>query len=278
MKSKGAGLFSIRTSNQKMFYRDVLETLNAAKIKFLVGGGHAFTLYSGTSRKTKDMDLFVRPADVEVTLRTLADKRYETELCYPHWLGKIYCQRDFIDLIFSSGNGVCTVDDDWFEYAVAGQVFDVSVNFCPPEEMIWAKAFVMERERYDGADVAHLIRACAPRLDWRRLVERFGSHWRGLLRHLVLFGFIYPSERSLVPFPIMESLMDQLQKEKVDPVSRNRVCRGALLSRTQYRDDVESWGYDDGRQLPCGPMTAEQAAQWTAAGEQEIGILTGRIY
>src|SRR5678815_4234513 len=77
MKSKAAGLFSIRTSNQKMFYRDVLETLNAAKIKFLVGGGHAFTMYSGTSRKTKDMDLFVRPADVEVTLRTLADKRYE---------------------------------------------------------------------------------------------------------------------------------------------------------------------------------------------------------
>jgi hypothetical protein len=76
----------------------------------------------------------------------------------------------------------------------------------------------------------------------------------------------------------MESLMDQMQKEKVEPLSRNRVCRGTLLSRTQYRDDVESWGYEDGRQLPCGPMTAEQAAQWTAAGEKEIGILTGRIY
>jgi len=148
MKNKAAGLFSVRTSNQKMFYRDVLETLNAAKIRFLVGGGHAFTMYSGTSRKTKDMDLFVRPADVEITLRTLADKRYETELCYPHWLGKIYCQRDFIDLIFSSGNGVCTVDDGWFEYAVAGQVFDVPVNFCPPEEMIWAKAFVMDVGRF----------------------------------------------------------------------------------------------------------------------------------
>ena len=276
MKSKAAGLFSIKASNQEMFYRDVLETLNAAKIAFLVGGGHAFAMYSAISRKTKDMDLFVQPTDVEVTLRTLADKHYETELCFPHWLGKIYYQRDFIDLIFSSGNGVCTVDDGWFEHAVAGQVLDVPVIFCPPEEMIWAKAFVMERERYDGADVAHLIRACAPRLDWRRLLERFGPHWRVLLSHLVLFGFIYPSERSLVPFPIVESLMDQLQKEKVDPLSRNRVCRGTLLSRTQYRDDVESWGYDDGRQLPCGPMTAEQAAQWTAAGEENVTRLTGQ--
>ena len=28
------------------------------------------------------------------------------------------------------------------------------------EEMIWSKAFIMERERYDGADIAHLILAC----------------------------------------------------------------------------------------------------------------------
>ena len=278
MRSKAAGLLSIRTSNQKIFYRDVLETLSAAKIRFLVGGGHAFAMYSGIRRKTKDMDLFVRPDDVETTLRALADKHYETELCFPHWLGKIYCQRDFIDVIFSSGNGVCTVDDGWFEHAVAGHVFDVPVLFCPAEEMIWAKAFVMERERYDGADVAHLIRACAPRLDWCRLLERFGPHWRVLFSHLVLFDFIYPSDRSLIPSPVMASLLDQLQKEKGEPVSRNRVCRGTLLSRTQFRDDVESWGYQDGRQLPGGPMTAEQAAQWTAAGEEKIAVPTDRIY
>lgn len=270
MKSKTAGLFSIRTSDQRMLYRDVLETLNAAKIKFLVGGGHALASYSGISRKTKDMDLFVRPEDVEVTLRKLADKHYETELCYPHWLGKIYYQRDFIDLIFSSGNGVCAVDDGWFEHAVAGQVFDVPVLFCPPEEMIWAKAFVMERERYDGADVAHLIRACAAGLDWRRLLERFGPHWRVLLSHLILFGYIYPSERSLVPSPVMGFLLDQLQIEKGEPFARNHVCRGTLLSRTQYRDDVEAWGFEDARRLPFGPMTAEEAAYWTAAGEEKL--------
>jgi hypothetical protein len=58
------------------------------------------------------------------------------------------------------------------------------------EETIWSKAFVMERERYDGADIAHLLRASAERLDWHRLLERFDAHWPVLLSHLILFGFI----------------------------------------------------------------------------------------
>ena len=53
----------------------------------------------------------------------------------------------------------------------------------------------MERERYDGADIAHLLRARADQLAWRRLLRRFGPHWRVLLGHLVLFGFVYPGER-----------------------------------------------------------------------------------
>ena len=30
-----------------------------------------------------------------------------------------------------------------------------------PEKIILTKAFVMERERYDGADIAHLLLHCA---------------------------------------------------------------------------------------------------------------------
>ena len=65
------------------------------------------------------------------------------------------------------------------------RVLDVPVRLIPAEEMIWSKAFVMERERYDGADVAHILRACAETLDWPRLLQRFDGHWRVLLQHLV---------------------------------------------------------------------------------------------
>ena len=106
---------------------------------------------------------------------------YETELVFSHWLAKIRSPEGFIDVIFSSGNGVATVDDGWFEHATRGRVLGVPVKIAPAEETIWSKAFVMERERYDGADVAHLILAHGERLDWKRLLARFGPHWRVLL-------------------------------------------------------------------------------------------------
>ena len=42
----------------------------------------------------------------------------------------------------------------------------MNVLVAPAEESLWCKAFVMERERFDGADVAHIILAYGDRLDW----------------------------------------------------------------------------------------------------------------
>ena len=70
--------------------------------------------------------------------------------------------------------------------------------------MIWTKAFVMERERFDGADVCHLIHAQGPAVDWRRLVARFGPHWRVLLGHLVFYTFAFPRDRDAVPRWVLE--------------------------------------------------------------------------
>src|SRR6266545_2552610 len=157
------------------------------------------------------------------------------------------------------------VDGAWFTHAVPATVLGVPVRLCPPEEMIWSKAFVMERERYDGADISHLIRACHGQLDWHRLMARFGPHWRVLLNHLTLFGFIYPGERACIPSGVMLALCRQLERESRQPASDERLCQGTLLSREQYLTDVSRWGYADGRLAPHGPMTAEDVAHWTAA-------------
>ncbi len=94
---------------------------------------------------------------------------------HPHWLGKVYGIEAFIDVIFRSGNGVAEVDDGWFENAVPEQVFGMDVGLCPVEEILWSKGFVMERERFDGADMVHLLCARAEMLDWPRLLDRFGT-------------------------------------------------------------------------------------------------------
>lgn len=252
-------------SGTAAFYRHVLETLNAAQIPFLVGGAYAFNRYTGIDRYTKDLDLFLRRSDFDRAAEALKQAGYHTELTFPHWLGKARHDGFYIDLIFSSGNAIAEVDDLWFEYAIEEEVLGVPVKISPAEEMIWSKAYIMERERYDGADVAHLLRACGDKFDWARLLRRFDPHWRVLLAHFVLFGFIYPTHRKLIPITIMDELLERLRREMYDEATGDNICLGTLLSREQYLSDIEQEGLQDGRLEPLGRMTPEQTVHWTRA-------------
>src|SRR5262245_46506534 len=179
------------------FYRRAINVLGTAGVPFLIGGGYAFWNYTGIERPTKDLDLFVRPRDAESALGTLSRAGYRTEMIAPHWLGKAFSGDAFVDVVFSSGNGIAVVVDGWFAHAERASVLDLPVALCPVEEMIWSKSYVLERDRYDGADIAHLLRARGEGLDWERLYRVFGEHWHVLFRHLMLFRFSYPSHASL---------------------------------------------------------------------------------
>lgn len=249
----------------RQFYGNVVTHLKQAGIPFLVGGAYALAHYTGVVRHTKDFDLFAHPRDWANLLDALAGAGYRTERTFPHWLGKVYYDGAFVDVIYSSGNGVARVDDEWFRHAPRVEVLGWQVPVVPPEEMIWSKAFVMERERYDGADIAHLLRSCGRHLDWARLVRRFGPHWRLLLVNLVLFGFIYPGEQGLIPRQVLNELLERLQSDRENTVPDAHLCQGTLLSREQYLADIHRWGYRDARRAPEGKMSAEAIAQWTAA-------------
>lgn len=246
------------------FYINSVQVLQQANIRFLVGGAYALAAYTGIVRQTKDFDLFVHPDDIEPALQALHDAGYHTELTFPHWLGKAFHGEGFVDLIFSSGNGLAEVDNEWFEHAVQAELLGRQVLLCPVEEIIWSKSFVQERERYDGADVAHLLRANADKLSWRRLLRRFGPQYRVLLSYLILFGFIYPGERSRVPARVMETLISRLQSE-LSQEGDGQLCQGTFLSRAQFLIDIDEWGYNDARLAPRGPMTSEEIDHWTAA-------------
>jgi hypothetical protein len=246
-------------------YLEALGTLREAGVDFMIGGAHALAPYTGIVRDTKDLDVFLRRQDCGPALAVLETAGFKTELAFPHWLAKAYSGGRYIDLIFSAGNGVAAVDDLWFVHAVPGRVLGVPVRLCPVEEMIWSKAFIMERERYDGADIAHLLLARGRELDWCRLLGRFGRRWRVLLSHLVLFGFVYPGERGVIPDAVMDHLLRRLGRERIWPPEAARVCDGPLLSRQQYLEDVTARGYEDGRLAPRGEMTAAEIAHWTAA-------------
>ena len=248
------------------FYRRALQVLVDAQVPFLVGGAFAHACFTGIRRSTKDLDLFIRREDFERVGHLMKANGWRTEMTYPHWLAKVHCGEDFIDLIFNSGNGVTPVDDHWFRNNAQADVLGVPVKLAKIEDSLTSKAFIMERERVDGADVALLVQANAERIDWRALVERFGANWRVLLAHLTVFGFIYPGERHRVPNFVMETLLARLAAEtRQPPLEDHHICAGTLLSREQYLHDIENLGYVDGRLTPASTMTADDIAVWTDA-------------
>ena len=230
-------------------YREALVGLRDAGIPHLLGGAFAMRHYAGIERETKDLDVFVRRADVERALGVLATAGFATEITSPAWLAKATRAGHLIDFVFGADNGIADVDDLWFEHAEAGELLGLPIAVIPVEEMLWSKAFVMERHRFDGADVAHLLRARAERLDWQRLLTRFGAHWRVLFAHIVLFGFVYPGEGVAVPGDVMRDLIQRLEGELRVPPEVDAVCQGTLLSRDQYRVDVEEWDYRSAREV-----------------------------
>jgi predicted nucleotidyltransferase len=249
------------------FYRRALRLLVDAGVPFLVGGAFAHACFTGIRRSTKDLDLFIRRSDFERIAALLQAQGWRSEMTYPHWLAKVYAGEDFIDLIFNSGNGLTPVGDHWFEDNAMADVLGVPVRVANIEDSMLSKAFIMERERFDGADIAHLLLLNADRLDWKGLVERFGEHWRVLLAHVSLFGFIYPGEKHRIPGWVTAELARRLASEAhaPAPAADPHVCAGTLLSREQYLHDVEQLGYIDGRLTPVSTMTPEDVAVWTEA-------------
>lgn len=250
------------------FYRESMQLLQREGVPFMVGGAFCMALYTGIARNTKDFDLLIRATDVDLTLEVFRRCGYRTEKTHPHWLAKIFQSDNLIDIIYRGGNGLCEVDDSWLARAPTHEVLGVATKVCAPEEMIWMKAYIMERERYDGADVAHLLLNCAERIDWPHFVERFGPDWRVLLSYLVLFGFIYPSERDRIPAAVVRDLTDRLRAE-ANTAASERVCQGTLLSRAQYLHDVRAEGFRDARLDERCQMTKAEMEEWTALRPRE---------
>lgn len=243
-----------------------IDILDAAGVPFLIGGTFALGSYTGEPRLTKDLDMMLRGRDVPRALDALRAEGFETAVPYPHWLAKA-TQEDFVvDLIFASGNGVARVDDEWFAHARPAQIFDRRVLVSPPEELLWSKAFVMERERYDGADVVHLLWSQGRALDWERVERRFGDLLPVLYMHLIELLFAYSDGADRLPPGLFERIQRRAQA-LLEHKPATRLCRGTLISREQYLHDLDAHGYVDARQA-LGTMSDDDVETWTAAIEE----------
>ena len=218
-----------------------------AGVPFVVGGAYAYATYTGIYRDTKDLDLFPRKRDAGRALEVLELDGWRTERTDEVWLYKAFKGEYFVDFIFSSGNGVAVVDDEWFTHAKTAAVFGHQCLIAPAEEVIWSKSFVNERERYDGADVNHLLLKAGREMDWERMLRRFDRYWEVLFGHIMMFRFAYPSERDTVPDWVMAELMSRTLETIKDGNWEQKLCRGNLISRVNYQVDITRFGFEDGR-------------------------------
>jgi hypothetical protein len=249
----------VKNSATRAFYRRVLTILQREAIPFVVGGAYALRHYTGIVRQTKDLDVFLLERDSQRALTLLSEAGYYTEMTSPIWLAKVFGKSAFVDLLFCSANGLVAVDEEWFAYAEPARILDLNVQICALEELIWSKAYVMNRDRYDGADIAHLVRAQGHAIDWHRLLQRFGEHWAVLFSHLILFDFIYPAEQDRIPRWVRRECLRRTQHAVETPRDEKPICRGPLLSRDQYQIDLDEWNYQDARVIPFGKLTDEAA-------------------
>ncbi|MFO1071465.1 MAG: nucleotidyltransferase [Geminicoccaceae bacterium] len=227
------------------FYAASLRILHESAIPCLVAGTFAVNCYTGINRATKDLDIFCKAGDFPRILLHFKDQGFATEIEDERWIAKVRQEGCFFDVIFGSATAVVTVTDAWLQESHPAEIYGVPVQLTPPTELIWSKALLQNRHRYDGADIAHLILRQSERVDWRRLLTHMEQYWEVLLMHLLNYRFIYPSERDRVPRWLIEELLLRARQQTDLPLPQTRVCRGRLFSPEDYRVDVAEWGFAD---------------------------------
>jgi len=227
------------------FYAESLRILKESGIPFLVAGTFAVNVYTGINRATKDLDIFCKAGDFPRILLHFQSKGYETEIEDERWIAKVKRGDCFFDVIFSSAVAVVPITDAWFQESHPATYYGVEVQLTPPTELIWSKALLQLRHRYDGADVAHLILKQPNRIDWRRLLNHMEQYWEVLLIHILNFRFIYPTERENVPRWLYDELLQRAREHADLPIPQTRICRGRLFSPIDYEIDVTQWGFAD---------------------------------
>ncbi len=226
------------------FYQRAIDLLDESGAEYMLGGGFAMSHYTGIYRDTKDLDVFCKATEYPKIMKCFQEKGYATQLYDVRWLAKIFSGDYFIDVIWDTVNNICRVDDSWYKNASEGTFVDRKVKFIPAEELIFCKVYVQNRERFDGADVNHILLKYGKKLDWKRLLYHMDPHWHILLSTILMFQFCYPSDyRDIIPQWLFDDLIERAKTQYDMPSPWEKVCRGPIIDQTQYAIDIKEWDY-----------------------------------
>ncbi len=239
-------------------FAHALRLLAETGIPHALGGALALHTYTGIWRDTKDLDVFLKPADLATAFGTLAGAGFETSVEERHWLAKARREPYFIDLLFGTSHGRLKVDDAWFGSGRTVEFEGVTVGVIPLEQLLVSKLYIAAHDRFDGSDVVHLIRATRGQLDWQRVLSLLGDNQQLLLWHLILFDLVYPGHADYLPKDLVTELFDRMRARWAEPTDPT-AFRGTLLDPYGFTVDVAEWGYQDWRDLT--PLVGDEDSQ-----------------
>jgi hypothetical protein len=208
-------------------YRVAIRTLREHRIEFLVGGGFARAAFTGHWRDTKDIDFYVRPQDrgrAEVALRASGFADYYEKLPYDRaWICRSYKGKVIVDVIWAMANQRVQVDEDWFRQAAVVTIRGERLPLVPPEELLWCKLYIIQRDRCDWTDIFNLVHEHGPRMDWPHLIRRLEDDAPLLQGMLDVYAWLSPEGVKRLPRSLWFRLATAQKRMRSRPPSHDRI-------------------------------------------------------
>jgi predicted nucleotidyltransferase len=143
--------------------------LRDAGIPFVLGGGLAAWARGGPS-SNHDVDILLKPGDVERAVTVLEELGMRTEKPPEGWLLKAYDGDVLIDLIFDPSTGPVT--DEVIERADEIEVLSTRMRVMALEDIMATKLLALNETHLDLKGSLEMARAVREQLDWDEVRER----------------------------------------------------------------------------------------------------------
>jgi len=218
-------------------YLRAIKAVRPLSWPFLIGGAFGLACHTGRWRNTKDIDFFVladhREGFIDALTKAGFVDYFETLAYDRSWIYRGILHGTIVDIIWDTPNHRCAVDERWIAHALRVELRGESLLAIPPEELLFIKAFVLQKDRCDWSDLFNLLCFQVGHLDWDRLIARFGPELPLLRGILNVFAWLCPVEASQIPVEIRARLGVEIVLPE-NPAEATRTRVGLLDSRPWF--------------------------------------------